>query len=164
MASQKKPSPIIPKRVNKYKAAPKKKPTDYRVEVTPEQIAEAEAMGALGMNTQQICAALGWPISSFYYWIHSRPELGLLEAISRGKAKGVRLVAQKLMATINNLDARSIQFYLRTQAGWRENIGIVGGDGGAVKVEHTHDLTKLSNKELDALELLLEKAGVTENQ
>jgi len=89
--------------------------------------------------------------------------LGLLEAISRGKAKGVRLVAQKLMATINNLDARSIQFYLRTQAGWRENIGIVGGDGGAVKVEHTHDLTKLSNKELDALELLLEKAGVTEN-
>lgn len=119
---------------------------------------QMKKLAALGMNTGQICAALGVSESWFYEKAATtNPEL--MEHIKVGKALGISKVAAKLMEKINDMDTTSIIFYLKTQAGWREGVSmeLTGPNGGPLQ-HQTVDLKNLSDKELDALEHIASKA------
>lgn len=98
-------------------------------QITPDVIKQAESLAGRGMTQAQIAKALGMGESTLYEKLHAFPEFA--EAIKRGKAKGIAVVAGKLMEKINALDTGAIIFYLKSQAGWRENtqITVTGEDG-----------------------------------
>ena len=88
------------------------------LEITPEIIEQAEVLASQGLTTQQIALALGMGESTLYEKKNKFPEFA--EAIKAGKAKGVALVAEKLMEKAMAMDTTSIIFYLKCQGNWRD--------------------------------------------
>ena len=114
-------------------------------EITKEVIDQAELLASQGLTQQQIALALGMGSSTLYEKKAKYPEFA--EAIKAGKAKGVAMVAEKLMEKAMAMDTTSILFYLKCQGGWRDspeptysdsgtlNIRIHGGPDSDIKVE-----------------------------
>ena len=114
-------------------------------EITKEVIDQAELLASQGLTQNQIALALGMGESTLYEKKAKFPEFA--EAIKAGKAKGVAMVAEKLMEKAMAMDTTSILFYLKCQGGWRDtpeqtysdngtlNIRIHGGPDSDVKVE-----------------------------
>ena len=114
-------------------------------EITQEVINQAELLASQGLTQQQIALALGMGESTLYEKKAKFPEFA--EAIKAGKAKGVAMVAEKLMEKAMAMDTTSILFYLKCQGGWRDspeptysdsgtlNIRIHGGPDSDIKVE-----------------------------
>ena len=114
-------------------------------EITQEVIDQAELLASQGLTQNQIALALGMGESTLYEKKGKFPEFA--EAIKAGKAKGVAMVAEKLMEKAMAMDTTSILFYLKCQGGWRDtpeqtysdtgtlNIRIHGGPDSEPKVE-----------------------------
>jgi len=114
-------------------------------EITKEVIDQAELLASQGLTQNQIALALGMGESTLYEKKAKFPEFA--EAIKAGKAKGVAMVAEKLMEKAMAMDTTSILFYLKCQGGWRDspeptysdsgtlNIRIHGGPDSDIKVE-----------------------------
>ena len=114
-------------------------------EITKEVIDQAELLASQGLTQHQIALALGMGESTLYEKKRNFPEFA--QAIKAGKAKGVAMVAEKLMEKAMAMDTTSILFYLKCQGGWRDtpeqtysdngtlNIRIHGGPDSDVKVE-----------------------------
>jgi len=114
-------------------------------EITQEVINQAELLASQGLTQNQIALALGMGESTLYEKKAKFPEFA--EAIKAGKAKGVAMVAEKLMEKAMAMDTTSILFYLKCQGGWRDspeptysdsgtlNIRIHGGPDSDIKVE-----------------------------
>ena len=83
-------------------------------EVTGEVIKEVEECGALGMSMDQISWSLGVNPSTLYKY---KSKMGALnEAISRGRARGIRNVTTNLREQISDGNAQSTMFYLKNQS------------------------------------------------
>jgi hypothetical protein len=95
-------------------------------------IDKIEDLAGRGLNKKQIALCLGVNTSSLMKYQIEFPEFQ--EAYERGKAKATAAVAGQLMTFIKNKSLGATIFWLKAQAGWQENIGIVGADGGAVAV------------------------------
>ena len=114
-------------------------------EITQQVIDQAELLASQGLTQNQIALALGMGESTLYEKKAKFPEFA--EAIKAGKAKGVAMVAEKLMEKAMAMDTTSILFYLKCQGGWRDspeptysdsgtlNIRIHGGPDSDIKVE-----------------------------
>lgn len=85
---------------------------------TPEILAEIEEMGSLGMTSQQIADALGFSVTTLCNKQNEYVEF--LEAIRRGKARGIQFVASKLKENVKNSNVTAQIFYLKCQAQWRD--------------------------------------------
>jgi len=85
------------------------------------QIDEVEALAAQGLTHEQIALSLGIGTSTLYAKKATDPEI--LEALKRGKAKGIAKVSNALFknATVNNNLGAQV-FYLKNQAGWKDKI------------------------------------------
>jgi AcrR family transcriptional regulator len=83
-------------------------------EVTEEVIKEVEECGALGMSMDQISWSLGVNPSTLYKY---KSKMGALnEAISRGRARGIRSVTTNLREQISDGNAQSTMFYLKNRS------------------------------------------------
>jgi hypothetical protein len=82
----------------------------------PLDLVMVEKCAALGMTDTQIAAASGICLATLYK--RKRDNSQFLEAIERGQAKGVQLVASKLMEQVNVGNAQLIKFYLEAKGGW----------------------------------------------
>lgn len=81
-------------------------------------LAKVESLAANGLTQEQIALALG--ISASTLDNRKRENVEFVDAIKRGKAKGIALVTNKLMESIKGGNITGMIFFLKTQAGWKE--------------------------------------------
>jgi len=90
-----------------------------KVVFSPEDINQVESLAA-GMSVEQVAHYFGIGKTTFYEVAKRQPEL--LERYKQGKAKRiaqyVSIVHDKILE--GNIDL--LKLYLRTQAGWTENL------------------------------------------
>jgi transcriptional regulator with XRE-family HTH domain len=94
---------------------------------------QVESLAANGLTDEQIASALG--ISRTTLANRKRENEQFVQAIKRGKAKGIALVTNKLMESIKGGNMTGMIFFLKTQAGWKEtNVQEhTGKDGTALQ-------------------------------
>lgn len=94
---------------------------------------QVESLAANGLTDEQIASALG--ISRTTLSNRKRENEQFVQAIKRGKAKGIALVTNKLMESIKGGNMTGMIFFLKTQAGWRETSvqEITGKDGATLQ-------------------------------
>ena len=99
----------------------KKNPKGAGRNPTPIDLHQVETLAARGLSQRQICLTLD--ISESTFIANKRRNAEIVAALERGKAKGVALIAGKLIEAAQNMQPWAIQMYLRTQA--REQFGDV---------------------------------------
>ena len=82
------------------------------------QIAQVEALAAV-MSKRQICDYMSVGETTFREIEGRQPEVS--DAYKRGKAKAIGSIGQSLIQQAKNGNIAAAIFYLKTQAGWREN-------------------------------------------
>lgn len=89
--------------------------TKPKIQIDLKQV---ESLAAQGLTQEQIALALG--ISASTLDNRKRENVEFVDAIKRGKAKGVAVVTNKLMESIKGGNMTGMIFFLKTQAGWKE--------------------------------------------
>jgi hypothetical protein len=84
---------------------------------TEEMLKEVDQL-ADKLTVEQMASYFGISKTSFYNVSKRQPEL--IERYKKGKSKRIEQVVSKLYEKIESGDTVSILFYLKTQAGWRE--------------------------------------------
>ena len=102
---------------------------------------EVEKLAALGLSREQIADGLGISASTFY--ARQRESKDFAEAVKRGEAKGVGVVASALMKQIKEGNVTAMIFYLKAKAGWRDinRTELTGANGGAIAMNAVAQLT-----------------------
>jgi hypothetical protein len=137
MAAKK--STKAPVRISKKTGKPVIK-TKPRIEIDLDQV---EELASHGLTDSEIALNLGISISTLEGRKRSSEEFK--EAIARGKAKGIRQVANALFQIATNNGHRqqtdAAKFYLARRADWRETQiqEHTGKDGGAIQVTISKD-------------------------
>jgi hypothetical protein len=105
-------------------------------EITDDIIQKAESYASRGLNREQIADALGMGLSTMYEKMEKYPDF--MEALKRGKAKGIAHVANCLIKNAENGNASAQIFYLKCQANWKDTdtLEISGKDGDAIKIQN----------------------------
>lgn len=93
-----------------------KKKTKPKIEINLQQV---EKLAANGLTQQQIADSLGISVSTIESRLRESEEFK--DAIKKGKAKGIAIIANQLFEKAKSGDTTSIIFYLKTQAGWKES-------------------------------------------
>lgn len=88
-----------------------------RIELTDEQIAQVEALASV-LTQEQIADYLGIGRTTFHEILKRQPEVS--EQYKKGKAKAVESIANNLITQAKSGNVTAGIFYLKTQAGWRE--------------------------------------------
>jgi Tfp pilus assembly pilus retraction ATPase PilT len=87
------------------------------VVLSPEQIAEVQTLSAV-LSQEQIADYFGIGRTTFHEVMKRQPEVS--EQYKKGKAKAIASVASNLITSARDGNTASQIFYLKTQAGWRE--------------------------------------------
>jgi len=114
-------------------------------------LAKVESLAANGLTDEQIASALG--ISRTTLANRKRENEQFVQAIKRGKAKGIALVTNKLMESIKGGNMTGMIFFLKTQAGWKETTvqEHTGANGTALIPSAKQMTTDELKAELEAL-------------
>jgi len=106
---------------------------------------KVEALAAQGMTDEQICHIIGISHETFYKRQRENPEL--VEAVKRGKAKGIATIANVIFQKAKNGDFASAAFFLERRGGWkREDKLNLGGE-----ISHDHEVGPGVQRVLEAL-------------
>jgi len=91
---------------------------------------------ASSCTKQQIADYFGICFNTFHKICQNQPEVN--EAYRRGRAMAVIDVAGSLIREAKNGNIQAAQFYLKTQAGWKETERkeISGIDGGPIETDN----------------------------
>jgi hypothetical protein len=103
---------------------------------------KAEALSSKGLTMQQIADSLGLGLSTLYEKYEEYPEF--LEAIKRGKAKGVAAMTNALFNKGIGGDTGCMIFFLKNRAGWKDKN----------ETEHTGNVTVNNSAFIEILEEL----------
>ncbi len=95
-------------------------------EPTDEERKRIRLYAGLGLTQEQIGSLLGKSVDSLAR--HCKEEL------TAGRAETLAKVAGTLVQKALSGDTASAIFYLKTQGGWRETMGIANGDPEGFKV------------------------------
>lgn len=87
------------------------------VVLSPEQIAEVQTLSAV-LSQEQIADYFGIGRTTFHEVMKRQPEVS--EQYKKGKAKAIASVASNLITSAREGNTASQIFYLKTQAGWKE--------------------------------------------
>lgn len=86
--------------------------------VDEKLIEKAKELSGKGLTQQQMSDYFSVVPETWYSYQDKYPELR--EAIKVGRARTIAYVASKLMTAISNNSVAAMIFYLKTQAGWKE--------------------------------------------
>lgn len=87
-----------------------------------EDLEKIESLAAKGLSQEQIANCVGLHPSTLCEKKNQFPELD--EAIKKGKASGIAKVAEALLRNIDLGNVTAQIFYLKTQAGWKDNVPV----------------------------------------
>lgn len=99
--------------------------------LTEEELSQVEALASV-LTSEQIADYFGFSRTTFYSIMDRQPEVS--ERYKKGRAKAIGGVAKGLLEKARGGDTASAIFYLKTQAGWREN-DTVQQEGNIQKVQ-----------------------------
>lgn len=93
---------------------------------------EVEKYAALGMNVTQIGAMFGITADALRLHLSKHPELR--DSYYKGRARGVAVVASRLLRNIDDGNVAAQIFYLKNHAGWADDWNnrkpdVVSGEG-----------------------------------
>ena len=91
------------------------------ISLSAGQKREVETLAAV-LNSDQIADYFGISRRTFFAIVARDPEIAAL--YKKGKAKAIGSIAQSLITKARNGDTTAMIFYLKTQAGWREQIAV----------------------------------------
>ena len=96
---------------------------------------EAETLAGQGLSKKQIAYCLGIGESTLYDKQKKDPEF--LEALKRGRAKGLSKVTNSLFENANSGNVVAQIFYLKNRSPeeWRDRREISGPDGKGIPIE-----------------------------
>lgn len=129
-------------KTTRKKAAAKKEPKKRGrkpTEITQELCSRAEALAAQGLDQDQIAYCLDMGTSTLYEKKAKYPEFA--EAIKRGQAQGVQIVANSLFKSATNGNTTAQIFFLKAKGGWRDNLDL--NLKGAINVSITEEDSEL---------------------
>lgn len=86
--------------------------------LTDDELAQVEALASV-LSTEQIADYFGIGRTTFYQIMERQDDVSV--RYKRGRAKAVGTVAKGLLQKAQSGDNVAMMFYLKTQAGWREN-------------------------------------------
>ena len=86
--------------------------------ITPEVLEKAEAAAARGLTSEQIAECLG--ISKATLQRRNKDSEPFADAIKKGRAEGIRQVANSLFEQAIAGNTAAAIFFLKTRAGWSE--------------------------------------------
>lgn len=87
-------------------------------EPTAEEIAKIKLYAGLGSTQEQIAAMIGKSVPTLV------KNDDVRKALDEGRAETIAKVAGSLVKKALNGDTASAIFYLKTQAGWKETMGL----------------------------------------
>ncbi len=94
-----------------------------RTSVAALDLEKIEDLAAKGLTLNEIAAALGIDVRTLYNHRKKFREVG--EAINRGAANGIAMIANKLFEAAKNGNVTAQIFYLKARAGWRDQGPVV---------------------------------------
>lgn len=112
------------------------------VELTDAQIIEVGALSAV-LNTEQIADYFGISHVTFKA-IRDRDER-VSFAYKNGKAKAIASIGSNLISQAKSGNTSAAVFYLKTQAGWKEDRGNEESDGEKIASAISDLIDKLPN-------------------
>ena len=87
--------------------------------ITDKVIRDIEILSGLGLTTRQLHGYFGVSAGT---WANRRAKYPQIDvAFHRGKSKQIAHVSQSLQKQINSGNVTAMIFYLKTQAGWKED-------------------------------------------
>lgn len=89
-----------------------------RIVLDEKQVIQVEALASV-LTLEQIADYFGIARNTFTAICERQPEV--VEHYKKGKTKAIANVAQNLIRQAQEGNTTAIIFYLKTQAGWREN-------------------------------------------
>ena len=92
-----------------------------RLTLTPDQVIEVRALAAV-LNQEQIADYFGISQDTFKRMM-DRDE-GVLRSYKKGKARAVAGIGTNLIGQAKSGNTTAAIFYLKTQAGWKENTDV----------------------------------------
>lgn len=95
--------------------------------LTPEQVEQVEKLAAI-LTQEQIADFLGIGERTLRQRIADDPEISA--SYARGRARAIGSVGTNLLQQAKDGNVRAMEFYLKTQAGWKESQ----------RVEHSGDV------------------------
>lgn len=116
-----------------------------KIQITKELCKKAEQFASQGLTMEQIADALGMSKSSLFE--KQKENLDLMEAIKRGKAKGIVTITNALYEKAKEGDNTAMIFYLKNRAGWKDKI----------ETEHTGEGLKVDVKAPDHFQRIMEE-------
>jgi hypothetical protein len=123
-------------------------------EIDPEKVENAAALGA---TIDEIATILGVGRRTLYDRLDADPELK--ESLDRGRAKG-RATLRRLQWQQAHKGNVTMQIWLGKQLlGQTDKQEHSGADGGPIQHAVRHDLSKLTDAELEQLHALSAKVG-----
>jgi hypothetical protein len=126
------------------------KPGRPKFAITNEVIAKTESLAAAGLTKQEISDCLG--ISYQTLNEKTKEYSDFSEAITKGKAKGIAMMANNLVKLAQGGNAAANIFFLKARAKWRE------GD------EDNSDILNKANEALQKMQELADKCLKTSTQ
>lgn len=103
-----------------------------------EELEKIETLASQGLNQEQIMHCIGVGVSTYHDKKDQYPQL--VEALKRGKSKGLAYVTDALLKNVNLGNVTAQIFYLKCQGGWKE-----------AKHEQTDGMQSLLEKVIDKL-------------
>lgn len=78
---------------------------------------KVEALAAHGLNEKEIAESLGISVRTLH---NRKSDTAFVEALRRGKSKGIAVVTSALFELVKDKNLGAICFYLKCRAGWSE--------------------------------------------
>jgi hypothetical protein len=121
---------------------------------------EVERLAARGLTREEIAFALG--ISEATLYARKRADMKFSEALKKGRALGIRDVADRLYESAMAGNTTALIFYLKARAGWRDqHVEVDTKTNANAEADRRRDqlevLRAMTSEERQQLNALLER-------
>lgn len=116
-----------------------KKRCGMKLEITPQFEKEVEELAGRRLTNEDIAHYFGVCAGTFNKLLKKTPSLQI--AMRRGRARRYSFAVGKLYDLVKEKNLGAITFYLKTQHGWKETIGIENKDLDGQKEQKRVKLT-----------------------
>lgn len=103
---------------------------------------KVEKLAAQGLTNEQVALCMDISESTFYVWQNEKPEF--LEAIKKGKAKGIGTITNSLFQSAKDGNITAQIFYLKNRHPdeWRDRREVTGAGGKPIEMAWTVEIVE----------------------